>query len=303
MRKVIITGGTGFIGNALAHRLLKKGYEVIGVSRDPFNKKSSDKQMRYIPWDELRFEVERAEAVINLAGAPLMVFPFNSANKKSIIESRLMAGEAVAFALKKAEIKPKVLIQASAIGYYGSRGNENLDESSPGGQGFLAELCRRWEDTTAQAERLGVRRCVIRTGIVLGHGGFLNAMSLPFKFFAGGAIGTGKQYHSWIHIKDEIHAIIHLIENKNTSGVYNLTAPEPVTNAEFTKILGKVLGRPSFLRKPEFLIKLFAGELAKEVLLSGQKVYPKRISESGFKFGFPSLEAALREIYGKNIKR
>ncbi|MBN2753956.1 MAG: TIGR01777 family oxidoreductase [Candidatus Goldbacteria bacterium] len=299
MRKVVITGGTGFIGNALAHRFIKKGYEVIGVSRDPFNKKSADKHIRYVPWDEMRFEIEGAEAVINLAGAPIIKFPLNSANKKSIIESRLNAGEAVTFAVKKAEKKPKVVIQASAVGFYGSTGNEGLDENSSKGTGFLSDLCRRWEDSTAQVERMGVRRCIIRTGIVLGHGGFLNAMSLPFKFFAGGAIGSGRQYHSWIHVKDEIHAIIHLIENPDTSGIYNLTAPEPVTNREFSKMLGRVLRRPSFFRKPKFLVKIIAGELADEVLLAGQKVYPKRLLEAGFKFGFPSLETALKEIYGK----
>ncbi|PKL92837.1 MAG: TIGR01777 family protein [Candidatus Goldiibacteriota bacterium HGW-Goldbacteria-1] len=299
MKKVVITGGTGFIGNSLAHRLIKKGYEVIGVSRDPFNKTSADRHIRYVPWEEMRFEIEGAEAVINLAGAPIIKFPLNSANKKSIIESRLDAGEAVTFAVKKAEKKPKVVIQASAVGFYGSAGNETLDENSPKGTGFLSDLCRRWEESTALVERMGVRRCIIRTGIVLGHGGFLNAMSLPFKFFAGGAIGSGRQYHSWIHVKDEIHAIIHLIENQNTSGIYNLTAPEPVTNLEFSKLLGKVLGRPSFFRKPEFLVKMIAGELAKEVLLAGQKAYPKRLLEAGFKFGFPGLEFALKEIYKK----
>jgi len=202
----------------------------------------------------------------------------------------------VATAIATAEPRPSVLLQASAVGFYGSRGAEELTEESASGDDFLAEICRRWEESSVTVEKLGVRRAVLRTGVVLARGGgALPKMLLPFRFFAGGPVGNGRQYMPWIHLDDEVGAIRFLLDSPTASGPFNLTAPEPLTNKQFSRILGRVLRRPSIMPAPAFALELALGEMSK-ILLEGQRALPHRLEEAGYQFRFPGLEAALRDL-------
>ena len=200
-------------------------------------------------------------------------------------------------AIAGAKSKPRVVIQSSGIGYYGSRGEETLDESSSPGEGFLPDLAREWEGSTKGVETLGVRHVIIRTGIVLGSdGGALPRLLTPFRFFVGGPLGSGKQYFPWIHLADEVEAICFFMENENLQGPFNLVAPEQISMKQFCRILGKVMGRPSWFRVPGFVLSLLYGQMADEVLLSGQKATPKRLLAAGYRFRYPDAEGALRQI-------
>jgi uncharacterized protein (TIGR01777 family) len=200
-------------------------------------------------------------------------------------------------ALQKASARPKILIQASAVGYYGLRADEELDETSPPGEGFLAALARDWEDSTFGAASLGVRRVVVRSGLVLDRdGGVLPRFLRQFRLFAGGPLGNGKQWLSWIHRRDEIAGIRFLLEREDLAGVFNLTAPGPLTMKGFAQTLGRVMRRPAWFPVPEFLLRLLFGQMAEETLLAGQKVLPRALLKAGFRFSYPDLELALREI-------
>lgn len=307
--RIIITGGTGLIGRALMHSLAQDGYEVIILSRSPRQSGPVPQTVRFVQWDGKTADgwgelADGAEAIVNLAGANIAGEGFlptrwTPARKKLIIDSRVFAGKAVTEAAQRAQNKPKVIVQASAVGYYGARGDEDLSESAPPGKDFTGESCQLWEASTQEVEAMGVRRVVIRTGVVLsGDGGALPRMALPFKLFAGGPLGSGKQQFSWIHIADEVKAIRFLIENSSASGPYNLTAPNPLTNRDFARILGRVLGRPSLLPTPGFAFKIMFGEVS-TVLLDGQRVVPARLLEAGFRFDYPEAENALRAVYAK----
>ena len=199
-------------------------------------------------------------------------------------------------ALESAAHLPSVLVQASAIGFYGVHGDEMLDESSPPGDDFLARLCLDWEASTGKAEALGVRRVIIRTGLLLSiAGGVLPLLAMPFRFYAGGVVGSGEQYYSWIHYMDEIAAIRFLIENENTSGAYNLTAPQPVTAKEFAREIGQVLHKPSVMPVPAFAMRAALGEVS-TLALEGQRVLPKRLLDAGFRFHYAGLEKALQDL-------
>jgi uncharacterized protein (TIGR01777 family) len=278
---------------------MKNGYLPVGVSRNPFQKDPSGLNIRFVDWENMRFEIEGAFAVINLAGESIRSELWTAAQKQKILESRVKAGEEIIYAIKKAEVKPRLVIQASAVGAYGDRGDSSIDETSRLGSGFLADVCKHWEASTDACDSFDIRRCIIRSGVVLGRGGFLSKISLPFNFFLGGPVGSGKQHISWIHIKDEIGVIMEMLENESMKGMYNLTAPNPVTNRQFEKTLGKVLGKPSFFHTPSFAVKLAAGELGRELILAGQKVLPKKLVAVGYQFRFPDLEPALRDVYGK----
>jgi hypothetical protein len=305
---IIITGGSGLIGRRLTQSLTQDGHEVVILSRNPAQVSGLPTHARAVRWDAQtadgwEAEAEAANAIVNLAGSNLAgsgFFPARwTADRRNMhTDSRVNAGKAVSAAVARAENKPEVVIQASAIGYYGPRGDEILDESAGPGGDFLAQLCVRWEQSTASVESQGVRRAVIRTGIYLDPAdGALQRLLLPYRLFAGGPFGSGKQWYSWIHPEDDIGAIRHILENKTASGSYNLVSPNPLRNKDFGKTIGRVLRRPSILPVPGFAMKLAFGEVA-TVVLDGQRLAPKRLLEAGFEFQHPELEGALRELLG-----
>jgi uncharacterized protein (TIGR01777 family) len=300
--RVVITGATGFIGRALC-KALHKDYEVIALSRDASRAtKSVGGLAKVIEWDGRTTgswykQANGAFAIINLAGENVASGRWNESKKAGILHSRLDSSKAVLDTIMQVDKKPTVVIQASAIGYYGPRSDEQLDENSIPGKGFLANICQCIESSAEEIEGMGVRCIVIRTGIVLGSdGGAFARLVKPFRFYLGGYLGSGRQWFSWIHLDDEIAAIKFLLENEHLKGVFNLTAPQPVTMKEFCKILGKVLHRPAWLNVPAFAARLAFGEMADEMLLSGQKVLPKRLLNTGFNFQYTNVEQALNAI-------
>lgn len=308
--RVIITGGTGFIGKMLSNDLAAEGHEVIVLSRSPALAEGLAKTVRVEGWDAKTAKgwghlADGADAIVNLAGANLAgegFFPsrWTEARKKIIIDSRVNAGRAVVEAIGQAEDNPSVVIQPSGTNYYGTHPFDvDITEESPTGDDWLAEVCRQWEASTEAVEAMGVRRVVTRSGAVLSFDdGALQRLALPFRFFAGGPMGSGKQPFPWIHPADEIGAIKFLMRNAQASGVFNLTAPEPVTNAQFGHALGRVMGRPSFIPVPGFVISAMFGEAA-TVVLEGQKVLPEHLQALGYEFKFPNAEIALQNLYGK----
>lgn len=296
METVLITGGTGFIGRNLIPLLQKDNYKIIVLSRTP-SKYQDDFYFKHVTLVEDLSEVDHADIVINLAGANLSAKRWTDKYKQEIVNSRLNLTKELIDWMTPKERKPHTLISGSAIGYYGPRGNETLDENSTSGNAseFQVRLCSQWENAAYRAESLGVRVCCIRTGVVLGGECALQQMLLPFKLGLGGKLGSGNQYFSWIHIQDHVRAVKHLIDNDSLTGAFNLTAPNPVTNETLTKTLGKVLSRPTFMTVPGFALKLAVGEMA-HILLTGQRVIPKKLQESGFKFEYAELEQALTHI-------
>jgi len=302
-KRIVITGATGFIGRALC-RELRGDHEVVALSRDA--RRAADALggdvARVVEWDARTTsgwarEVVGAAAVVNLAGENVASGRWSRSQKESIRQSRVHSARAMLDALEAASDKPGVWVQASAIGFYGSRVDETLDEDAGPGDGFLADVCRRVEAVAGKSDGLGVRGVVIRTGVVLGTGGgALPKLMAPFRFYLGGHVGNGKQWFSWISLRDEIRAIRFLIENKRARGAFNLTAPEPVTMKAFCQSLGQVLGRPAWLAVPSPVLRLLAGEMAEEVLLAGQKVVPKRLVEAGFEFEHRDVGSALKAI-------
>lgn len=301
MQRIIITGGTGFIGAPLA-RQLAAAYEVIVLSRNPAAVGSLGSGVQVAAWDGRTAQgwgrlADGAFAIINLAGENLSAGRWTAARKRAIVESRQHAGQAVLAAIEQAAVKPAVLVQSSAVGYYGPRGDEKITESEKPGSSFDAATCVTWEKITEPVEALGVRRVIIRTGVVIEkHGGALARMALPFQLFIGGPVGSGRQYFPWIHLADEINAIQFLLENPQARGVFNLSAPNPVTMKEFAAALGKALGRPSFMPVPAFALQLLFGEMA-SILLNGQRAIPTRLQQAGFTFHYPTVDAALAHIY------
>jgi uncharacterized protein (TIGR01777 family) len=307
--RIIVTGGTGLIGQALSADLSKGGHKVIILTRNPRQHEATKDKIQHVKWDAQTSAgwghlADGADAIVNLAGESLAGEGFlptrwSVKRKQSILNSRVNAGNAVVEAVQQASNKPKVVIQASAVGYYGVHEDEEITEASPPGNDFLAEVCKAWEHSSAAVAAMGVRHVIIRTGIVLTtKDGALPRLALPFKLFAGGPLGSGRQQMPWIHIDDEVAAIRFLIENDQASGGYNLSAPNPVSNKQFANVLGKVLHRPSFMPTPGFAFKIAFGEVSM-VILEGQRAVPKRLLEAGFQFRFASLEAALRDLFEK----
>ncbi|MDZ7844506.1 MAG: TIGR01777 family oxidoreductase [Anaerolineales bacterium] len=305
--KIIIAGGSGLIGTQLSNFLAEKGHHVDILTRSPDQEISAPDSIRLIKWDARTSSgwlaaAEKADAVINLAGENIagkgfFPQPWSPERRSSILKSRVQVGEAITQTLKETKHKPAVLIQASAIGYYGSgHSDEKLTERSPAGSGFLPEVCEAWELSTKPVEDLGVRRAVCRLGIVLDpQGGALQRMILPYTYFLGGPYGNGEQWYSWIHIHDVIRAIYFLLTDHSASGVFNLTAPEPQKNRDFAHLLGKVLGRPSLVPVPGFILRTLFGEVS-SVVLEGQRVYPERLQKHGFSFAHPELFPALKAL-------
>lgn len=301
--RVIITGGTGLIGRALAANLAFELYEVIVLTRHPERVTRLPQGVRAVGWDGRTAAgwgglADGADVIVNLAGESIAAGWWTEARKRRILESRVNAGRAVVEAVKAATHKPSVVIQASAVGYYGPHGDEEVTEATPAGNDFLAQVCREWEASSAEVESLGVRRAILRTGLVLSRaGGPLPLMRLPFYFFVGGPLGNGKQWFPWIHIADEIGAIRFAMKKTDAQGVFNLCAPNPLTNAEFSRALAKVIHRPSFMPAPSFAVRLMLGEMS-TLLLDGQREIPQRLQQLGFSFRFAEAEPALRDLLG-----
>lgn len=304
--RIIIAGGSGLIGRALTANLTAAGYEVIILSRSPEKIKGLPAGARAAHWDgrsatgwgEL---ADGSRAIVNLAGENLAAGRWTRQRKQHILESRVHPGLAIVEAVEGARNKPGVVIQASAVGFYGPHGAVNhydkeVTERSPAGSDFLAEVCREWEASTAPVGPMGVRLVSIRTGLVLSlAGGALPRIRLPFKFFVGGPVGSGKQWWPWIHLDDVTAAIRFLIEKETAPGPYNLTAPNPLTNAQFSRVLGRAMGRPSWLPAPAFMLRLILGEMS-TILLTGQRAMPYALRDAGFTFRFPEAESALRDL-------
>ncbi|MFH0768850.1 MAG: TIGR01777 family oxidoreductase [Chloroflexota bacterium] len=301
--RVLITGGSGLIGRALSANLARDDNEVIILSRQPERIIGLPSGVSARWWDGCTIEgwhslADGADTIVNLAGENISSGRWTDKRKRAILQSRVNAGRAVVQAVKAAAHKPRIVIQASGVGYYGPCGDEEITEETPPGHDFLAQLAAYWESSTASLESLGVRRAVIRTGVVLSiEGGALPRMVLPFRFFVGGRLGPGRQWFPWIHIADEVGAIRFLIENEAASGPFNLAAPVPLNNAEFSRLLRHQLRRPSLMSTPAFALRLLFGEMA-TVLLDGQRAIPRRLIQLGFTFRFPEPGPALMDLLG-----
>jgi uncharacterized protein (TIGR01777 family) len=291
---------------ALAAELAQAGHEVIVLTRNPAKAQGLPAGVRAERWDGRTAQgwghlADGAGAIVNLAGASIAGEGFlpsrwTPERKRLILQSRLDAGRAVVEAVQAAAHKPGVVIQSSGIGIYGFAGDRVLDENAPAGTDWLAQVAVQWEAATAPVEAMGVRRAIIRTAVVFSRtGGVLPLMLLPFRLFVGGPIGGGKQYVPWIHIADEVGAIRFLIEHPEARGPFNLVAPDVMTNAEVSRVIARVLRRPSWLPLPAFVMRLLFGEVA-TLLLEGQRAAPKRLQELGYAFIFPALEGALRDL-------
>jgi uncharacterized protein (TIGR01777 family) len=301
MMRTIITGGTGLIGRELAANLVADGHEVIVLSRTPQQAEGLPDSVQIAGWDARSAEgwgqlVNGVHAIVNLAGANIAGGRWTTKRKRLIRDSRMNAGKAVVQAIQEATDKPQVLIQSSGIGYYGPRGAEEITENAPAGDDFLGRLAVEWEGVTAPVEDLGVRRAIIRTSAVFStQGGALPLWLLQFKLFVGGPFGNGRQWLPWIHIADEVRAIRFLMEHPEAHGPFNLSAPQPLTNSDFSRTLGQVLRRPALIPAPAFALRLVLGEMA-NVLLTGQRAVPRRLLDLGFSFQFPEAKAALRNL-------
>jgi uncharacterized protein (TIGR01777 family) len=302
--KTLVTGATGFIGKQLIKKLNEKGHEIVVLTRNAesagFNlpvhceiKEWNPEQTALSP-----SALKGVEAVINLAGEGIADSRWSATRKRQIMQSRVMSVRRLVDAMKVMEEKPKVFVSASAIGIYGNREDELLEETTPRKQWFLSEVCQAWENEIFKAQDLGVRTVACRVGIVLGHdGGALDKMLPPFKLGLGGRLGNGAQWMSWIHIDDLVNLMIHAVETSSLDGAYNAVSPNPVGNEDFTKVLGDVLKRPTVFPVPGFVLKIVLGELS-DLLLGSQKVSAGKICDSGFKYRYPQLKEALEEVCG-----
>jgi uncharacterized protein (TIGR01777 family) len=303
--RVIIAGGTGFIGKALCRDLLLAGHEVAVLTRDAARARGRVPQGAGITqWspeqpDGLLQVLSDADAVVNLSGESIGAQRWTSEFKQRLIDSRVNSTRALVQAMRQAKPSPAVLVNASAVGIYGDRGEEELTEASPPGAGFLAELAVRWEQAAEEARAAGVRVVKLRIGIVLGEGGgALEKMLLPFRFFVGGPFGSGRQWFPWIHLDDVTGLILHALQDERVDGAMNAVAPGIVRLGEFCKALGRVMRRPCWLPVPGFALRLVAGELG-ETLLWSQRVLPQVALQTGYAFRYPQLEEALRAVLTK----
>jgi len=300
--KIIVTGATGMLGRPLCAALLEDGHDVVALSRNPESAaKKLNPNVTCLKWDGKRVgewadAVDGSDGIVNLAGENIAGSRWTDAYKKRIIDSRVNAGNAVAEAILSVTKKPSFLIQASATGYYGGGGDNVLNEQSPLGDTFLAEVVDKWEKSVSALQSSAIRVAYPRIGVVIGkEGGIVEKLRLPFQMFVGGPPGDGQQYISWIHIKDVVDAIRFLIHTESTSGHYNLTAPNPVRMTEFSKAFGAALGRPSWLPVPAFALKLALQQMAEETALLSQRIQPARLLEAGFSFSFPNVADALKD--------
>jgi uncharacterized protein (TIGR01777 family) len=298
--KILISGGTGLIGQALTRYFLNAGHEVVILTRGE-KRGDPNENLHYAQWDAkstapLLPLITDIDVVINLAGENIGSGSWTKERKLRIVESRIQAGNALAEAVVAAPKKPEVFIQASGVGFYGTSESLTFDEKSPNGDDFLGDVAEKWENSSVLVEDAGVRRVIIRTGVVLEKSsGVLPLMMLPFKLFVGGPLGSGRQIISWIHLQDEVRAIDFCINNQNISGPINLTSPNAVSNSEFGKMIGKVIRRPFWFPTPAFLLKIVLGEQS-VLVLEGQRAFPQKLLDHGFNFLYPNLFDALQNI-------
>jgi uncharacterized protein (TIGR01777 family) len=303
-RRVVVAGGTGFLGRPLAATLRERGYDVVVLARRDTPPVADG--VRMASWDPdgstgaWAAEIDGARAVINLAGANIAGKRWTAERKEELRDSRVLSTRSLAAAVRAAHGKPATFLQGSAVGFYGLLGDEEVDESFPPGDDFFGRMAVAWEAEARPVEPLGVRLVILRSGVVLARdGGALEKMMLPFRLFAGGPIASGRQYISWIHRDDWIAFLLWALEYTGAVGPLNATAPHPVTNAEFSRAIGRALGRPSWLRVPGFALRAAVGELATYALLNGQRVVPARALALGFPFKYPDIDSALAAIMVK----
>ena len=307
-RRIIIAGGSGLIGRALSEELISAGYAVVVLSRSAAHVRSNNSSVRVVSWDAAsargwEAEVDGACAIVNLAGASIAGGRWTQARKDEILESRRRAGAAIVAAVRGASHRPEVVVQASGVGYYGHRGDEVLDEGAAAGSDWQASVATQWEASSASVSVDGVRHVVARLGVVLSRqGGALPLMALPFSLFAGGPLGNGRQWMSWLQIEDAAKAIRYLIETPRLQGPVNLTAPGAVTNRDFGRALGRAMKRPFWLPVPAFALRLLLGELS-VMLLAGQRVHPTKLLQSGYTFRYPDVDAALKALWSEPSRR
>lgn len=303
--KIAISGATGFVGSPLVKRLHKEGHRILVLTRNPNSAQrvfppsvfENLEIIAYTPgvsgaWQNA---IAGCDAVVNLAGEPIAEERWTPERKQELLNSRKLSTQKIVEAIAKANPRPTVLVNASAIGYYGTSETATFDENSPPGQDFLSQICQEWEGEAGKVKDVGVRLVILRFGIVLGNGGALGKMITPFKLFAGGPIGSGRQWFSWIHIDDIVSLIIQALTKQTMDGVYNATAPNPVRMNDLSTTMGEVMNRPSWLPVPSFALEAMLGDGAK-VVLEGQQVLPKHTLESGFQYQYTNLESALRQI-------
>ncbi len=308
MKRVIVTGGSGQMGRALSANLAPDGYEVVLLSRNPEKVRGLPQNVRAEEWDARSAQgwghlANGAAAIVNLAGENIGIPPIPwwwPGRRRRIRESRINAGRAVVEAVQAAAEKPGVVIQASGINYYGLRGDQIVTEKESAGEDYAANICVEWEAATAPVESLGVRRVIMRTAPNLTRrGGILFFLALPFRLFVGGPIGGGKQWFSWIHAADQVRAIRFLLENPDARGAYNLTAPDPRTNADFGQLMARILERPYWFPIPARVMRLVFGQLGELLLLGSQRVMPQRLQQAGFQFQYADAESALTDLLGR----
>jgi uncharacterized protein len=303
--KVAITGATGFVGSRLVQQLYRKGHSIVVLTRNtafaqkvfPSEAFPNIEIVAYTPntsgsWQSV---IASCDGVVNLAGEPIGEGRWTPERKQEILNSRKLGTQKIVEAIANANPKPTVLINASAIGYYGTSEMATFDETNQSGNDFLAQVCQAWEAEATKVKDAGVRLVILRFGIVLGNGGALGKMIPPFKLFAGGPIGSGRQWFSWIHLDDLVNLIVEALTKPEIEGVYNATAPNPVRMADLSQTLGQVMNRPSWLPVPAFAIEALLGDGA-IVVLEGQQVIPKRTLETGFEYKYPNLQSALTQI-------
>ena len=307
--RIVIAGGSGLIGRELTSTLTAAGDEVIILSRNPELVKGMPPGVNVIKWngktlEDWGMQIEKSDVVINLTGENLSGVGFlptrwTKERKLRIVQSRINSGKVLTKAIEKAADKPSVFVQASGIGFYGAHQEKSLNEEDGGGDDFSTNLCKEWEASSQPVEIMGIRRVVVRNGVVLStKGGALPLLLLPYKLFVGGPLGNGNQIYSWIHIIDEVNAIQFLVRNNQAKGVFNLTAPNPVTNDEFGRTIAKVMKRPHYFPIPGFAMRLAFGEVS-SMVLEGQKVLPQKLLDEGFGFTYPGLEEALKDLLRK----
>jgi uncharacterized protein (TIGR01777 family) len=306
--RILVSGSTGLVGSALMERLPREGHEVVRLVRPETRRSggnagsvSSAAEVVWSPVDgNLGAGADGADAVVHLAGVSIADGRWNDARKRALRDSRVAGTHNLIDALKRLKRAPQIFIAASAIGFYGSRGDEELTESSSTGSDFLAQTCQDWELESARAADLGARVVILRSGVILAkNGGALPRIALPFRLGVGGPIGSGRQWMSWIALEDVVGIVAYALTNAKMTGAFNVVAPQPVHNAEFAKVLGRVLHRPAIFPTPGFMLRLALGEMADALLLSSQRVLPRRIEEASYRFARPELEGALRSVLTK----
>jgi len=303
--KILVTGGTGFVGHSLVRKLIEANHKVVLLTRNPESTKSKTSEPAEVyGWEpETTTPPKEAyngiDAIVHLAGESIAAGRWTAKQKKKILDSRVLSTRNLLKGVVESGAKPKVIVSASAIGIYGDRGNQSLSETSAQGIGFLADVCRAWEKESQYPGLESIRKVNLRIGIVLEKGGGALQKLLPiFKLGGGGPVGNGKQWMSWIHREDLVEMILYSLTHENVSGAVNAVAPSPSTNAEFSKALGKALHRPAFMPAPAIALKIAMGEMS-ELVLASQKVEAKKITDAGFVFKFPQIQEALNDICKK----